>query len=165
MVKTKWNRVCAIKMSMNRGISLYNVIWTYWNQKARKCTMEIWSSSLETYLCKKKWNSGLEWLQLLDDDLDSTTWPYGVNLEAWNGLKRPRTLTGVAAALASNLKSDFVILRFLKCVGCLDNCYMLFMRCWNNLFGLYCFLFPNSIVTCKWSKTWRFERNVEKAWT
>ena len=127
--------------------------------------MNIGVHSLRLTSPKWKSKSDLEWLQVGFLDLDSFNDDYGSCLDDWNELKWSGTPTGIAAAVASNLKSDFVILRFLKCVGCLDSCYMLFMRCWNNLFGLHCFLSPNSIVTCNRSKTWRFERNVEKAWT
>ena len=70
-----------------------------------------------------------------------------MNLDAWNGLKQAGTLTGIAAAVGSKLKCDFVILRFLKCVGCLDSSSMMFMRCWNNWFGLNPSLLEISIVT------------------
>ena len=106
-----------------------------------------------------------EWLQKCCDALDSFTWPYGVCWDAWNGLKWSRTSTGVAAAYASKLKSGFVILRFLKCEECLDSSSMLYMMCLQHWFGLKHFSFENSIVTCSWSKIWRKERNVWKAWT
>ena len=67
------------------------------NQKANKRTIELWSSSLEAYLCKMKSDFDVEDLQLCCDDPDSFNDDYGSCLDAWNGLKRAGTLTGVAA--------------------------------------------------------------------
>ena len=53
----------------------------------------------------------VEEFQLCCDDPDSFNDDYGPCLDAWNGLKRAGTLTGIAAAVGSKLKCDFVILR------------------------------------------------------
>ena len=79
-------------------------------QKAKKRTIELWSSSLEAYLCKRESDSDVEEFQLCCDDPDSFNDDYEVCLDAWNGLKRAGTLTGIAAVVGSKLKCDFVIL-------------------------------------------------------
>ena len=115
--------------------------------------------------CKMLSGFDVEDFQLSCDDLDSFNGSPVVCLDAWNQLKWSRTLTGVAAEMTSNLKSDLVILRFWIMCECLISSGMMFMKCWNNWFEWKCFPSQNSIVTWFWSKVGRFERDWVKTWT
>ena len=71
--------------------------------------------------------------------------PPVVCLDAWNQLKWSRTPSATPAAMTSNLKIDFVILRFWIMCECLISSGMMFMKCWNNWFEWI--PSQNSIVT------------------
>ena len=89
----------------------------------------------------------VEEFQKCCDDPGSFNDDYEVCLDAWNGLKASRTSTGVAAAMGSKLKYDFMILRLQTVCECLVSSPMMFMMCWEHWFGLHCSLTSNPIVT------------------
>ena len=103
----------------------------------------------------------LELLQMLFDNLDSFNGPYVRCWKACNELQPSGTPTGVTSANASKWILIFVILVLQKGEMCLNTFYMMFVMCWDQRFGLDPSLSQNSIVTCYWSKFWRFERDFE----